>query len=252
MDLLRRIVTAPREVRRLRAANVALERELADERREKERLRYAARHDPLTGLPNRRSLIEQADRLLVSPRPALAVMDLNKFKSINDSLGHAAGDVVLVEVAARLAANDRWLVARLGGDEFAAVLAGPVDESDLIVAGAALAQAVAAPMWVAGHQVRVGCSIGLVIAYTPVELSVLLGRADAALYRSKSLGGQPVLWHPRRDDSMPRPGERPAVRTRDLRRARFGGLSMLVAAEDQDGEDVAVGRARPVRTAGVS
>ena len=91
---------------------------------------YAAAHDPLTGLANRRELLEQADRTFREPfgdgMHALLLIDLNHFKEVNDTLGHAAGDKVLQEVASRLreASRDDDLVARLGGDEFAVLLTG--------------------------------------------------------------------------------------------------------------------------------
>lgn len=251
MDLIRpirRAVSVHREVARLRDVVAELHRELADERQHKERERYAARHDPLTGLPNRLLLTELAVALLASPRPALLLLDLDRFKPVNDVLGHGVGDSVLIGVAARLARFDRrWLAARLGGDEFAAIREGPVDEPDLVAEAAALAESVAAPMWVGSHEVRVGCSVGLAIAYTPVELSVLLRRADEALYRSKTLACGPVLWRRQWDDgTVPRVGERPAVRTRDLRRARFGRVSMLVAADAHGGDaGTVIGRAQP-------
>jgi diguanylate cyclase (GGDEF)-like protein len=75
-------------------------------------IRYTARHDPLTGLPNRLFLTEHAGGFLATPRPAAAMMDLNRFKLLNDTLGHAAGDAVLVEFAERVTAvlGHQWLV----------------------------------------------------------------------------------------------------------------------------------------------
>lgn len=248
MDLIRRIVSGPREVARLLDENAKLRRQL-------EREHHAAYHDPLTGLPNRRNFYERAGALLVEAQPVVALMlDLDRFKPINDRIGHAAGDAVLVAVAGRLdrQLGDRWLVARLGGDEFAAVLTGTADEPALVAEAAALAELVAAPMWVDRYELRVGCSIGLAVAGGRIELPELLGRADAALATSKGLAGRPVVWHPRRDDDTARrTGVRPAVRTRDLRRARFGRVSVLVAA-DAGGMAAAVGRARPASLAGAA
>jgi diguanylate cyclase (GGDEF)-like protein len=256
MDLirpLRRIVSAPQEVARLRDRIADLDRELAAEREEKERERYAARHDVLTRLPNRLYLTEHASRFLATPQPAAAMMDLNGFKLVNDELGHAVGDAVLVEFAARVTAQlgRRWLVVRLGGDEFAALREGPIDEPALVAEATALASAVAAPMPVGRRWLELGCSVGLVVAYVPVSLSVLLARADAALYRSKAVGGRPVMWQPQQDgDAVPRADDRPALRTRDLRRERFGGRSVLVAFDaDLPPTSPVVGRARA--TAGV-
>jgi predicted signal transduction protein with EAL and GGDEF domain len=173
---------------------------------------------------------------------------------VNDELGHAVGDAVLVGFATRVTAQlgRRWLVVRLGGDEFAALREGPVDEPALVAEATALAAAaVAAPMPVGRRWLELGCSIGLVVAYVPVSLSVLLARADAALYRSKAVAGGPVLWHPRQDDdAVPGAGDRPALRTRDLRRERFGGRSVLVALDaGRPPASQVVGRARA--TAGV-
>jgi predicted signal transduction protein with EAL and GGDEF domain len=114
--------------------------------------------------------------------------------------------------------GERWLVARLGGDEFAAVRPGPAPGPALLAEAAALVAAVSAPVRVGGETLAVGCSIGIAVTVTPVSLATLLGRADAALARSKHTGG-PVVWHPRRDDDTdPRAGVRPVVRTRDLQR----------------------------------
>jgi diguanylate cyclase (GGDEF)-like protein len=243
MDLIRRFNGRRHEAARLRRENEWLRRALAHER-------HAACHDPLTGLPNRRDFYRRAGALLATTWPAAALMlDLDRFKPINDEIGHAAGDGVLVVVAGRLAyqLGDRWLVARLGGDEFAAVRAGAVEEQALVVEASAVAAAIAEPMRVDRYRLEVGCSIGLAVAGGQVSLSELLGRADAALATSKSLGGQPMVWHPRRDDDTDRSGGvRPAVRTRDLRRARFGRVSVLVAADaGAGGADAVVGRARP-------
>ena len=209
-----------RELARLRAENERLRRQLALEQRRLVRERYAACHDVLTGLPNRRDLYERfhdlpADRGLVA-----LMLDLDGFKPVNDDVGHEAGDRVLVEVARRLESwlAQRWLVARLGGDEFTAVRAGPVDRAVVLSEAAGLAAAVAVPVCVQDRVVTVGCSVGVAVSEAPVALAVLMGRADAALARSKCAGG-PVVWHPQLDDdTVGREGVRPVVRTRDLRR----------------------------------
>jgi diguanylate cyclase (GGDEF)-like protein len=204
---------------RLRAENRRLHHQLAIERRRLARERYAACHDVLTGLPNRRDLYERA-RDLPGHRGLVAMMlDLDGFKPVNDQIGHRAGDLVLAEVARRLRDRlaGRWLVARLGGDEFTAVRAGPVNVDTVLAEAYGLATAIASPVPVEGRTVRVGCSVGVTVSNAPLPLPELLGRADAALARSKGLG-RPVLWHPRLDDdSRHRGGARPAVRTRDLR-----------------------------------
>jgi diguanylate cyclase (GGDEF)-like protein len=209
-----------REVARLREENARLRHQLATEQRRLARERYAACHDVLTGLPNRRDLYERFHDLPAERGLVAMMLDLDGFKPVNDDVGHEAGDRVLVEVARRLWARlgRRWLVARLGGDEFVAVCAGPADERVLLAEAADLAGVVAVPMCVEDRVVSVGCSIGIAVADTAVPLPDLLGRADAALARSKCAGG-PVVWHPRADDDTGRRGGvRPVVRTRDLRR----------------------------------
>jgi diguanylate cyclase (GGDEF)-like protein len=164
---------------------------------------YAADHDPLTGLLNRRGFYERAARMLAGPDgQAVSVMllDLDGFKLVNDAYGHRVGDRVLVAVTARLVAHlyDGWLCARLGGDEFAVLNVG-VDTGQLLAARAAvLAEVLAAPVRVDRQPVEVGAAVGVVSATTPVSLGVLLGRADAAMYRAKHTG-RPVAWDPARD-----------------------------------------------------
>jgi diguanylate cyclase (GGDEF)-like protein len=239
--VLTRLVARAREVALLRAENARLRDQLEAERRRLARERYKACHDVLTGLPNRRDLYERFADLPAGPLVAL-MLDLDGFKPVNDEVGHEAGDKVLVEVGRRLweLLGGRWLVARLGGDEFTAVRPGPVSEPALLAEAARVAATLSAPVDVEGETLNVGCSIGLAATGTPVTLPVLLGRADAALARSKTTGA-PVLWHPRcDDDTARRTGVRPVLRTRELRRVRYGDVSLLVAVE----AGPVVGRAR--------
>ena len=232
-----RLVVGGHELARLRAENVRLRDELAVER-------YRACHDVLTGLPNRRDLYERVRGLPAGPLVGM-MLDLDGFKPVNDEVGHRAGDRVLFEVGRRLwsGLGGQWLVARLGGDEFTAVRPGPVSEPALLVEATDLARVVAAPIAVEDRELSVGCSVGVATTDTVVPLAVLLGRADAALARSKATGG-PVVWHPRLDDdSRPGTGVRPVVRTRDLRPARYGDVSMLAATWTTGAGAAAVGRA---------
>jgi diguanylate cyclase (GGDEF)-like protein len=196
----------------LRAELVRLRRELAD-------AWYAADHDSLTGLLNRRGFYERAAQALACPdgRPvSVMLLDLDGFKLVNDAYGHRVGDRVLVAVTARLVAHlyDGWLCARLGGDEFAVLRAGVDTGQSLVARAAVLAEVLAAPVRVDRQRVEVGAAVGMVSATTPVSLGVLLGRADAAMYRAKH-AGRPVVWDPARDDDSG-PGGRPLLRTRDL------------------------------------
>ncbi|PZF96433.1 GGDEF domain-containing protein [Micromonospora deserti] len=154
--------------------------------------RHAASHDPLTGLPNRRAFYRLAATLLTDAgRPLIAVVvDLDDFKQINDRYGHAAGDQVLINVAQRLAAfaGDN-LVARLGGDEFAGLLASPsIDRRWIEWASRRLCDMVAAPIPLGRLSVRVTASVGLAPVTGPTQLTEALDRADAAMYRAKSIG----------------------------------------------------------------
>jgi diguanylate cyclase (GGDEF)-like protein len=170
--------------------------------------RHAASHDPLTGLPNRRGFHQLGSALLadpVQPRLVGVLLDLDGFKKINDTLGHDAGDEVLVTVASRLvtyAGGD--LVARFGGDEFVGLLTSPAtDCCQLHGVAEQLANAVAKPMRIHEHQLTVTASIGLapVEPGGAVQLCEVLRRADRAMYRVKSnrsqlAGSGPMPDHP--------------------------------------------------------
>jgi diguanylate cyclase (GGDEF)-like protein len=182
-----------RQVQRARRA----EAEVARLREELQVERHAAAHDPLTGLPNRRAFYRSAPALLADGqrRPVVAVLvDLDDFKQVNDTLGHAVGDRVLVTMARRfseLACGG--LVARLGGDEFVGLFDWPdTDGRRLHEAGTALTTALAAPIELPEGGVAVTASVGLVSARGPTALDELLDRADAAMYRAKSRRGSAV------------------------------------------------------------
>ena len=169
---------------------------------EKARVRVVADTDPLTGLANRRAFIAELHAQLERPAvPAfgLALLDLDGFKPINDTFGHAAGDAVLVEVAARLGreAGPGALVARLGGDEFGVIFAH-ANQSALARAGEALCRALGASYFLDGREFRVSASAGLALL-VPAECDVTqaLSRADAALYTAKEKGrGSTALFTP--------------------------------------------------------
>jgi diguanylate cyclase (GGDEF)-like protein len=165
-------------------------------REQEESLRSAALHDHLTGLPNRVLLgdrLEQAG-LRASRQPgyrfAVLLLDLDGFKAVNDSLGHAAGDQLLIEVAHRLTRLLRKsdTAARLGGDEFVVLLDGITTEDGHQVVSDAITETLTQPFAIDGAQVSVGLSIGVALSTDgSVDPGHLLREADAAMYRAKSL-----------------------------------------------------------------
>jgi diguanylate cyclase (GGDEF)-like protein/PAS domain S-box-containing protein len=160
------------------------------------RAEYLAMHDALTRLPNRVLLLERLDQAIASvsrrrDMAALLLLDLDRFKDVNDTLGHPSGDLVLKEVAARLSACVREVdtVARIGGDEFAIVQVGINDASEAQQLSRRLLELFQTPLELDGHEALVTASIG--VALIPTDASVpskLLQLADIALYRAKEEG----------------------------------------------------------------
>ncbi len=159
-------------------------------------LEFAATHDTLTGLANRTAFVTRLDEIakLVEGEAAVLFIDLDRFKPVNDHLGHLAGDRVLQSVAHRLDAAVRPgdLVARIGGDEFAVLCERLPGASDVVAAAERLIEAVAVPIDIDGHEVTITASVGVADldhAETPDEI---LARADLAMREAKSQG--PGLW----------------------------------------------------------
>jgi diguanylate cyclase (GGDEF)-like protein len=173
-----------------------LEAELAAVREAKEEFRILAHHDDLTGLPNR-SLFHDRLGLAIthssrhSSHLALLFLDLDDFKGVNDSFGHASGDRVLVELAGRIRGIVRAedTVARLGGDEFIVLLAQVTGAEDAARVAAKVLHAVRAPFRLDGHEVSIGASVGVsVFPGDGVSPEELLRSADRAMYRAKERG----------------------------------------------------------------
>lgn len=186
-------------------------------RRERDQARWQATHDPLTGAPNRRALATALDRLVAAGHPvAVAMIDLDRFKAINDRYGHQAGDRVLVAVAARLAALGPpvTLAARLGGDEFALLITSGGEQAQA-AARAAWASITGRPVAIAAdHRVHVVASIGVAARHhAGITASQLLHHADLAMQRAKNRGGG-VAAHTRDQPDRPVPA-RPVHRRRD-------------------------------------
>ena len=182
---------------RVEERTLALRKEITERVRVQDQLRHQVMHDPLTGLPNRSYLRERIDRVLTrsqsEPRRccALLYLDVDRFKIINDSLGHLAGDEVLREVATRLSDCVRHpdLVARLSGDEFAILLEMVEHPVDANAVAQRVMDALAAPMPLSGKELQVTASVGIAIGdghYRNAD--EVLRDADIALYRAKELG----------------------------------------------------------------
>jgi diguanylate cyclase (GGDEF)-like protein len=171
----------------LRRRESVLEATLAEREQLAEELRSRATRCSLTGLVNRTGFLELVTGALESSEPlAIGLLDLDDFKGVNDTLGHEAGDRLLVEVASRLlgAVGPRDLVGRLGGDEFAVLLRGDVHDT-----ASRLVQVLGAPLLVDGQELRVEASLGVVERTDQSSLSDLLRRADVAMYAAKAGGG---------------------------------------------------------------
>ncbi len=156
-----------------------------------QRLRYQARHDQLTGLFNRIVLGEAMDELLLASAPfALLMLDMNRFKEINDTLGHHFGDEILCEQAKRLTAAVRPedIVIRLGGDEFAVIAKGVANEERADELASRLSRSLAEPLTIRGVTVAAPASTGVVIARDDqVSAGTLLRQADIAMYEAKRI-----------------------------------------------------------------
>lgn len=155
-------------------------------RREAAAQRRRALHDPLTGLANRAALVEALDQVTPSSAQVLLLIDLDRFKPVNDTWGHPVGDAVLIEVGRRIRSSlpDDAVAARLGGDEFAVLIATPEPEA----LAQRLVEELRAPYDVDGRCIRIGASIGAARTGAGTDAAALLRSADEALYRAKSDG----------------------------------------------------------------
>ncbi|HET7677198.1 MAG TPA: EAL domain-containing protein [Candidatus Limnocylindrales bacterium] len=181
----------------------ALVHDISARKRLEEELRHQAFHDSLTGLANRGLFLDRVEHALATlsrsdDEVAVLFLDLDDFKTINDSLGHAAGDELLKAVAARLGESLRSsdTVARLGGDEFAVMLVGATARTEAERTARRLLGILRNPFAVAGRSVVMSASIGIALADRPgTRAADLLRDADAAMYRAKSRGkGSHVLF----------------------------------------------------------
>lgn len=185
----------------LASANAQLQREIEDRRHAEDRVRHLADHDPLTGLANRPLLVLRIEEAIAAAAPgegvAVLFMDLDRFKAINDSLGHLTGDRLLQAVAQRvqscLRAGDT--VARLGGDEFVIVLPALRTPAEAAQVAAHLIQEVARPYPVGPLELRVTPSVGISLCPEHgAAAETLIGKAGVAMYQAKAQGRRQGLF----------------------------------------------------------
>jgi diguanylate cyclase (GGDEF)-like protein len=192
---------ARHELETLRATNARLTRELAALKEREAQAQRLADRDGLTGLYNRRRMLELlesaiAEAVLQSQYVGLLFIDLNGFKGINDEYGHAAGDRILTTVATRIAARVRTgdFVCRYGGDEFVVVLPSVPDAAAVTRVADAIRQRVALPYWIQGNEQHLTAAIGeSMYPYDGDSAEVLLQRADQAMYRLKTRLARPMM-----------------------------------------------------------
>ncbi len=192
------------------SANETLCAEISEREAAEARAQSLARHDPLTGLANRRHFLEEFDRRLAlvgddADAFALLFVDLDRFKPINDVHGHAVGDQLLQEIAARLGAciREDSFAARLGGDEFAILLESPGDREGVASGARRILHELSAPILVNGLKLTVGASIGIAMCPDDGRCAAdLLQRGDAAMLRAKIERGAYTFFDSSLDEEL--------------------------------------------------
>lgn len=183
---------------------VAIVRDITHRKQLERALAHRAMHDPLTGLPNRALFVDRVQQALASVRRngggvAVLYLDLNNFKPVNDTWGHAAGDELLMQIAERLdmELREEDTAARMGGDEFAILLRGLTPTADLTEIGERLSNAVGRPILldsIEGDTIQITPAIGIAVSDGANEdPSDLLRRADAAMYQAKRTGAHTIV-----------------------------------------------------------
>ena len=189
IPVLTQAVTVPAEPEPLLTV---FARDISERKQFEEQLAHQARHDALTGLPNRFAVLEHLESVLMNSVDQCAVMfvDIDGFKSVNDSHGHATGDLVLCEIADRIRGRVRPgdFVARLGGDEFLIVMRGFEDMTTVASFGYRLIREIEQPFRFGDHLFAVSASVGLTIPEPGSSAVVAVQQADAAVYLAKRRG----------------------------------------------------------------
>ncbi|HVN33847.1 MAG TPA: EAL domain-containing protein [Casimicrobiaceae bacterium] len=191
--LERRVKARTKELAR---ANAGLEAEIAERRLADQRVVHMAHHDALTGLPNRTLLADRVGQAIARAhrsggKLAVLFLDLDRFKNVNDSFGHAVGDMLLTAVAARLTASRREedTVARLGGDEFIVSIPDVADAAEAESVAARILSDLAKPFTINGHQLHADVSIGIALYPRDGDTAeTLMRNADTAMYHAKESG----------------------------------------------------------------
>jgi diguanylate cyclase (GGDEF)-like protein len=200
-SVMRNPADARRELETLRATNARLVRELEALRAREAQAQRLADRDDLTGLYNRRRMLELLESAIAEAAQqgqcvGLLFIDLNGFKGINDEYGHAAGDKVLTTMATRIAARVRTgdLVCRYGGDEFVVVLPSVPDPAAVTRVADTIRGRVALPYWIQGNEQHLTAAIGeSMYPFDGESAEVLLHRADQSMYRLKARLARPMV-----------------------------------------------------------
>ena len=180
-------------------------RDITERKLAEQHLEFLANFDPLTGLPNRRLFFDRIGQSLLNAKRqehlvGLLYLDLDRFKEVNDSFGHAVGDLLLKEVSERLAQALRLSdsVARMGGDEFTVILTKIVDPEDAAIVAQRIVGSLTKPFLLEGHPISIGVSIG--IGIYPIDgedPDTLLKKSDTAMYRAKGAGSNLFRYYHR-------------------------------------------------------
>lgn len=219
-------------------------RDVTVRKQAEEQLFRLAHYDSLTGLPNRTTLMERLDRaridtLASGSRLAVLFVDLDRFKLINDTLGHAVGDELLQAVSGRFQSvvRDADIVCRIGGDEFIIALTNLQDHKEIAGLASRLLKPLARPFQIGPHEIFVTASVGIgVFPQDEVDLEVLVKKADTAMYHAKSRGRNNYqFYHPRMDEHA----ERRLLLMSGMRRAMDAGEFQVLY---QPKVDVATGQ----------